>query len=72
MGNAEVGYANNKVNNKMLETTMEKLRTKAEHCDGLSSIILFHTLDGGTGSGFGSRLMGEIRNEFKQFLIPVC
>jgi len=66
-----LGYANNKENNKMLETTMEKLRMKVEHCDGLSSIILFHTLGGGTGSGFGSRLMGEIRNEFKQFLIPV-
>jgi len=42
----------------------EILRKESEKCDQLSSFNIFHSIVGGTGSGFGSLSLEIIRDEF--------
>ncbi|KAI4885566.1 hypothetical protein NFI96_016859 [Prochilodus magdalenae] len=48
----------------LLERTMEALRQEAERRDYYGGTVLLHSLGGGTGSGLGSRLCEQIRDEF--------
>ncbi|XP_030638671.1 tubulin delta chain-like [Chanos chanos] len=50
--------------NKLLLEAMESIRREAERRDYFGGTVLFHSLSGGTGSGLGSRLCEEIREEF--------
>lgn len=47
-GDAEAG---------LFERSMEAVRRDAERCSWLNSMVMFHSLAGGTGSGFGSGLL---------------
>ena len=49
---------------KIIEQSLESVRKEAERCDFLVNLCLMHSLSGGTGSGCGSRLIEELRNEF--------
>lgn len=56
------GY--NSVGRSMIEETMKIVRKEAERCeDRPQGFFLFHSLGGGTGSGFASRLSHEIQQE---------
>lgn len=64
---------------KIIEQSLESVRKEAERCDFLVNLCLMHSLSGGTGSGCGSRLIEELRNEFgwkklifTQSVAPFC
>merc|ERR1712100_454060 len=42
------------VGREMLEVTLDRIRRMAEQCTGLQGFLVFHSVGGGTGSGFGS------------------
>ena len=48
----------------MKEDVLEAFQREAEGCDLLESFFLFHSVAGGTGSGFGSLLAEEVRANF--------
>jgi len=41
----------------MLEDTMDRVRRLTDNCSGLQGFFVFHSLGGGTGSGFGALLL---------------
>ena len=47
-----------------LPDVMEKVRVLTEDCDSLQTFLLLHSLGGGTGSGFGSRILEELQDEY--------
>jgi tubulin gamma len=51
------------------ETVADIVQREAEGCDLLESFFLFHSIAGGTGSGFGSLLLEELRDEFPKKII---
>ena len=57
------GYTNRPVVDKdseYLDVCLEMIRLKLEGCDSFSGFCAVHSLAGGTGSGFGSRLALEL------------
>jgi hypothetical protein len=46
------------------EKVMEALRKEAENCDFYQGTFMLHSVGGGTGSGFGSRLIEKFSDEF--------
>ncbi|KAL8612612.1 hypothetical protein ACOMHN_006598 [Nucella lapillus] len=48
----------------LLQNTLDAVRTEVERCDMFSGIVMTHSLSGGTGSGFGSRLAEALREEY--------
>lgn len=54
---------------ELMENVMDMTRIKAEKCDYLKNIQIFHGLGGGTGSGMGSLYALKAKEEYpKQFL----
>ena len=49
---------------KIIEQSMEAIRREAERCDILLNFNVMHSLSGGTGSGCGSRLIENLREEY--------
>ena len=39
---------------------------QAEACDSLQGFLLLHSLGGGTGSGLGSALLGQLAEEYPE------
>ncbi|CAN0321515.1 unnamed protein product [Discosporangium mesarthrocarpum] len=57
----------------LLERCLDKMRKEVERCCWLNSIVLVHSLAGGTGSGLGSALLQALRDHYPSlYLIPVC
>eukprot|EP01098_Paradermamoeba_levis_P005697 TRINITY_DN2392_c0_g1_i2.p1 TRINITY_DN2392_c0_g1~~TRINITY_DN2392_c0_g1_i2.p1 ORF type:complete len:478 (-),score=204.33 TRINITY_DN2392_c0_g1_i2:157-1527(-) len=52
------------VGRDLIEPVMEQLRKMTEQCSGLQGFLLFHSLGGGTGSGFGTLLMERLSTDF--------
>lgn len=50
--------------NDVLKASMESIRHEVEACDCFSGFVTCHSLGGGTGSGFGSRLAVELRDRY--------
>jgi tubulin gamma len=48
---------------------LDMIQREAEGSDHLESFFLLHSIAGGTGSGFGSLLLEEIRSEFPKKII---
>ncbi len=48
----------------MVDTTLERIRKLAENCTGLQGFIVFHSVGGGTGSGFGSLLLERLSVDY--------
>lgn len=46
------------------ELLLEKVRRQAEACDSLQSFFFLHSIGGGTGSGLGTYLLGQLRDEY--------
>ena len=66
--NWATGYADKPEKDQNLSSqTMEMLRKEIEQCDYYKTLIMIHSLAGGTGSGLGSKLIEMIRDEY-----PIC
>lgn len=52
---------------------LESLRREAERCDVFDSVVLTHSIAGGTGSGLGSRILEEISHAYPtQYLVSAA
>jgi hypothetical protein len=49
---------------KIIEQSLEAIRRESERCDFLLNFNIMHSLSGGTGSGCGSKLIEQLRDEF--------
>ncbi|KAL3309655.1 Tubulin alpha-3C/D chain [Cichlidogyrus casuarinus] len=49
---------------EMREVTAEAIRRQAESCDRLQGFIMYHSLGGGTGGGFGSSLISSLTQDY--------
>jgi len=47
-----------------VETVMEKIRVQHEKCDSTQAFTLYHSIGGGTGSGFGTLILLKIRDAY--------
>jgi len=52
------------VGKEIIDNAMEKIRLIADQCTGLQGFLIFHSLGGGTGSGFTSLLMEQLSIEY--------
>ena len=48
----------------MIDSVVDKIRKLTDRCNGLQGFLLFHSLGGGTGSGFASLLMERLSVDF--------
>lgn len=55
--------------NKSKHDILEIIQREAEGCDSLETFNLMHSVAGGTGSGFGSLLIQELRDQFPKQII---
>jgi len=59
--------------NKYHSILVDKLRKEVEKCESLEGFMLFHSLGGGTGSGFGTYVMKTLKDEYPDvFKFSVC
>jgi len=49
---------------EILEPTLERIRKIADSCTGLQGFFLFHSVGGGTGSGFGTLLLERLSVDY--------
>lgn len=49
-----------------VEQVMDRIRKLAEQCDSLQGFLMFHSVGGGTGSGFGSLLLETLSVDFQR------
>ncbi|VDK82285.1 unnamed protein product, partial [Cylicostephanus goldi] len=49
-----------------LEDVLETVRRLAEHCSSLQGFLVFHSLGGGTGSGFESLIMDNLCLQYEK------
>merc|ERR1711921_9848 len=54
------------IGREMVELVLSRIRKIAELCTGLQGFLVFHSLGGGTGSGFGSLLMERMALEYSK------
>jgi len=54
-----------------LENFMDIFRKNAEKCNHISAFQFFNSLTGGTGGGFGSKILEEINGEYQK-IIQLC
>ncbi|TBU00996.1 gamma chain of tubulin [Hamiltosporidium magnivora] len=69
LSNAGGGAGNNWAHgyssgNKSKSTVLDIIQREAENSDSFESFLLFHSTAGGTGSGFGSLLLEELKDNF--------
>ncbi|GAM26553.1 hypothetical protein SAMD00019534_097280 [Acytostelium subglobosum LB1] len=48
------------VGKEMIDVTMDRIGKLVDECDGLQGFMVFHSVGGGTGSGFGSLLLQQL------------
>ena len=53
----------------MKDDVLDALQREAEGCDLLETFFLFHSVAGGTGSGFGSLLVEEVKSSFPKKIL---
>lgn len=54
---------------KYIDLVLDMLDRETENSDSLEAFMLFHSLAGGTGSGFGSLVMENIREHFPKKIL---
>jgi tubulin alpha len=54
------------VGKDLLDVSLGRIRKLADQCDKLQGFLIFHSLGGGTGSGFGSLLLQKLTDEYGQ------
>jgi len=61
------------VGREMVETCLDRIRKLAEQCSGLQGFLIFHSVGGGTGSGFGSLLLERLSSDYgKKSKLDFC
>lgn len=56
----------------LLEEVLDVTRREVEGCDSLQGFQLLHSIGGGTGSGLGSLIMDNIRQEYPDRIFNTC
>ncbi|XP_034108240.1 tubulin alpha-4 chain [Drosophila nasuta] len=54
------------IGKEVIDKVTARLQKIAEQCDGLQGFLIFHSMGGGTGSGFTSLLMERLSNDFSK------
>jgi len=61
------------VGKELVETCMDKIRKLADQCNGLQGFLVFQSVGGGTGSGFGSLLLEHLSTDYgKKSKLDFC
>jgi tubulin alpha len=54
------------VGKEMVDVTLDRIRKLADQCSGLQGFLVFHSVGGGTGSGFGSLLLERLSIDYSK------
>jgi len=61
------------VGKEMVDVCLDKIRKLADQCSGLQGFMIFHSVGGGTGSGFGSLLLEKLSADYgKKSKLDFC
>lgn len=61
------------VGKDLLETTLNSIRKTVDQCESLQGFMIFHSVGGGTGSGFASLLLEHLSNDYpKKAKLDFC
>jgi len=61
------------VGKELLDTTLDRIRKLTDNCNGLQGFFIFHSVGGGTGSGFGSLLLERLSVDYgKKSKLDFC
>eukprot|EP01126_Amoeba_proteus_P066705 TRINITY_DN970_c0_g1_i1.p1 TRINITY_DN970_c0_g1~~TRINITY_DN970_c0_g1_i1.p1 ORF type:complete len:448 (-),score=82.32 TRINITY_DN970_c0_g1_i1:366-1709(-) len=61
------------VGKELLESTLNRIRKTADLCEGLQGFLVFHSVGGGTGSGFASLLLESLSQDYaKKSKLDFC
>ncbi len=61
------------IGKELVENCLDKIRKLAEDCEGLQGFLIFHSVGGGTGSGFGSLLLERLSVDYgKKSKLDFC
>lgn len=61
------------VGKELIDTCMDKIRKLADQCSGLQGFLVFQSVGGGTGSGFGSLLLEQLSTDYgKKSKLDFC
>jgi len=61
------------VGKELVDVTLDRIRKLTENCTGLQGFIVFHSVGGGTGSGFGSLLLERLSVDYgKKSKLDFC
>jgi len=52
------------VGKELVDQTLNRIRKMADACSGLQGFLIFHSVGGGTGSGFGSLLLERLSVDY--------
>jgi len=61
------------IGKELVDVTLDRIRKLSENCTGLQGFIVFHSVGGGTGSGFGSLLLERLSVDYgKKSKLDFC
>eukprot|EP01087_Luapelamoeba_hula_P004263 TRINITY_DN1419_c0_g1_i1.p1 TRINITY_DN1419_c0_g1~~TRINITY_DN1419_c0_g1_i1.p1 ORF type:complete len:460 (-),score=80.96 TRINITY_DN1419_c0_g1_i1:203-1582(-) len=61
------------VGKEHVESVLDKIRRLTENCEGLQGFLVFHSVGGGTGSGFGALLLERLSVDYgKKSKLDFC
>jgi len=61
------------VGKDLLDSTLDRIRKVTDACESLQGFLIFHSVGGGTGSGFGSLLLERLSLEYgKKSKLDFC
>ena len=52
------------IGQEIINITMDRIRKLTDNCNSLQGFLIFHSVGGGTGSGFTSLLVQKLANEY--------
>jgi len=61
------------VGKELVDITLDRIRRLTDQCQGLQGFLIFHSVGGGTGSGFGSLLLERLSVDYgKKSKLDFC
>jgi len=61
------------VGKELVDITLDRIRRLTDQCQGLQGFLVFHSVGGGTGSGFGSLLLERLSVDYgKKSKLDFC
>lgn len=52
--------------NEWIDFVMDRVKIMVENCNSLQGFMIFRALGGGTGSGFGSLILEQLKKNYKK------